>query len=286
MTKTALAHARTVLITGATGGVGRALAAALGERGWTVFAAGRDESKARRTVEELRRADPAGRFEPVWGDLSRPHETRALAAQLLDRTDRLDALVNNAAVNSFERTETAEGFELQFAANCLAPFLLTRALAPALAGSGGGRVVNVASEIYEQVKALEPEDLPAGADFAPMTTYARTKLGLVWLTQAFARRLAAADVTVNAAHPGFVASGMTRDASGLWRAVFLLTKPFQKSPAKGAATPLHLVESDDVAGVTGAFFSRCARRDLTLLGSDQERGERLFALCQSLTGEP
>lgn len=272
---------RTALVTGATGGVGHALAAALGRHGWTVLVAGRDEAKARQAVETLRRADPAARFEAIWGDLSRPDETRALAAQVLERSDRLDALVNNAAVNLFERRETPEGFELQFAANCLGPFVLTRALAPALVG---GRVVNVASELYEQVKALEPEDLPNPPRFAAMTTYAGTKLGLVWLTRAFARRLAADGVTVNAAHPGFVASGMTRESSGPWRLLFLLSKPFQKSPADGAATPLHLVESTEVATVTGGFFSRRRQRDLTPLGGDDARGERFFALCERLAG--
>lgn len=284
MTEAAPDRPRTVLVTGATGGVGRALAAALGKRGWTVFAAGRGEEKARRAVEELRRADPAGRFEPVWGDLSRPGETRALAAQLLERSDRLDALVNNAALTRFDRSDTPDGYELHFAANCLGPFVLTQALIPALAASGAGRVVNVASELYEQVKALEPEDLPTGTDFSPMTTYARTKLGLIWLTQAFARRLVAGRVTVNAAHPGFVASGMTRDANGLWRLLFLVSRPFQKNPAKGAATPLHLVQSDSIATVTGAFFSNCARRELTPLGSDHARSERFFELCESLAG--
>jgi len=244
------------LVTGATGGIGLATATALaGLPGATVLVHGRSPRKAAAAAAQV-----GG--EPVMADLSSLDEVRRLADDVLARYDRIDVLVNNAGV-IFDRPE------IVFTVNHLAPFLLTNLLREHLTS----RVVTVSSSVHQQVKAIDWDNLG---------TYAATKLCNVLLTRSLAKRLAG--VAVNAAHPGFVNTGLGRGASGSWKVFLALARPFMTSPAKGARTPIYVASDPAVAGVTGRYFANCKPVEPSPVARDDAVAERLWTLSERLTG--
>jgi retinol dehydrogenase 12 len=187
---------------------------------------------------------------------------RRLAEAVVARYDRIDVLVNNAGV-IFERPE------IVFTVNHLAPFLLTNLLR----GHVTGRVVTVSSSVHTQVKTVDWDNLG---------TYPATKLCNILFTRALAKRLDG--VTANAAHPGFVNSGLGRGASGSWKLFLALARPFMTSPAKGARTPIYVASDPAVEGVTGQFFVKCRPVEPSPVASDDDVAERLWTLSERLTG--
>lgn len=241
---------RTALVTGATDGIGRATARALGELGWRVLAHGRDEAKARHAAAELGERVPKGAFEPVWGDLARMREVVALAERALALAPALDVLLNNAGVIEDRRVLTEDGFERTMAVNHYAPFLLTHRLLPALRAAAAGRIVTVASMVHSSGR-ITPGDLTFATGFSGFAAYAASKLANVLFTAALARRLEGSGVTANCCHPGVIATKLLRRGWGMGGA----------SVESGARTPVYLATSPDVAQVSGGYFDN--RRPVT-----------------------
>ena len=249
---------RTVLVTGATSGVGRELALALGRLGARVLLHGRDRDRGEAVENRLA---ASGSPDPQFfqADFLSLDEIRELAEDVSDEAPRLDVLVNNAGAHFQTGGLTAEGVERTFAVNHLAPFLLTNSLLPSLAE--GGRIVTVASEAHRNGE-LNFTDLQTTANYDAFAAYGRSKLANILFTFELARRLD--DRTANCFHPGLV------PGSDLWRnsplsirtimAVLeavppVLTGGLTRSPAQGAETGVYLAASPDVAHVTGEYFS-------------------------------
>jgi retinol dehydrogenase-12 len=246
------------LVTGATGGIGFATAQALARRpDATVLVHGRSAERTAAVAAQL-----GG--EPFVADLSSLDEVRRLAGDVLTRYERIDVLVNNAGV-IFAPPETV------FTVNHLAPFLLTNLLGEHVTG----RVVTVSSTVHAQVKTIDWDNLG---------TYAATKLCNILFTRELARRRPG--VSVNAAHPGFVNTGLGRGASGSWKAFLALARPFMTSAAKGARTPIYVAGDPAVAGVTGQFFAKCKPVEPSPLARDDAAAAKLWALSERLTGVP
>jgi NAD(P)-dependent dehydrogenase (short-subunit alcohol dehydrogenase family) len=237
----------TVLITGATSGLGRHLAERLAAAGWTVYVHGRDAERASSVAAAL--ANGAGPEHPVpfVADLASLHEVRRLAGDVLEQVTRLDVLVNNAGVgfgppNQDNRQVSWDGHELRLAVNYLAPVALTRQLLPLLRASAPARIVNVGSLGQEP---LDLDDVEFERGYRGVDAYRRSKLALAAWTFDLADELRGTGVTVNCLHPAtFMATGMVAEAG---------IDPASSVEDGGRAT-LRLVTDPELAEVTGEFF--------------------------------
>lgn len=193
----------TVVVTGATSGIGLATALELARKGADLILLGRDSGRLEAAVDRVKAAHGPGTVAGMLCDLGRLAEVRALAGELLSRCSRLHALVNNAGQSSFQRRVTADGFEQTFAVNHLAPYLLTRLLLDRLRESAPSRIVNVASEGHRRGD-LDFSDLQLEHGYTMMRAYGRSKLCNILFTRELARRLIGSGVTANCLHPGAV----------------------------------------------------------------------------------
>ncbi|WP_396612990.1 SDR family oxidoreductase [Haloferax sp. S1W] len=275
----------TVLVTGATSGVGRETALALGRLGATVLVHGRDHDAGRRVTTEIDESGGESIF--FSADLTEMERVTLLADEIRNRTDSLDALVNNAGAHFSEGQLTSDGVEKTFAVNHLAPFVLTHSLRDLLPDDG--RVVTVASEVHRRADGTF--DVTEIDDYDGLDAYARSKLANILCTSELARRLDGP--TANCCHPGFVPStrlwrnGSLRVQIGvgiLARLPRLLTRGFVDTPATGATTSVYLAASPEVADVTGAYFSECDRVAPSSTARDDRLTEEVWELSEELSG--
>lgn len=274
---------RTYLVTGATGGIGEQIVGGLAARGAEVLAVARTEESGDAAVGRVRDRVPGGRVELLVADLADLGQVRLLAERALARRERLDALVLNAGVARPRRELTADGFEVDFATNHLSAFLLTALLGDLLRRSAPARVVTVASSAHRHVRELDLDALPDGRDFHHMRTYAATKLLNVLFTTELSRRFAGSGVTANAADPGFARTALGRDAPRAFGLFLAATRPLRLSPARAAATPLHLATVPDTAGVSGGYYAKCRPAAPSPLAQDPGAAQRLWDLSTTLT---
>jgi NAD(P)-dependent dehydrogenase (short-subunit alcohol dehydrogenase family) len=238
----------TVVVTGATGGIGRASAECMARLGATVVVVGRDPEKVTATLSAIRAA--GGNVAGETADLALMADVKALAGRLLARFSDIDVLVNNVGVLLPERTVTGEGLEATFATNLLGQFVLTGLLIPRLVESAPSRIVNVSSGGMYAVRISSDLESERG-DYDGRTAYARTKRGQVILTEIWAERLKELGVVVHAMHPGWVDTPGVRSGIPLFRAV---TRPFLRDADQGADTIVWLAASEEAGAATGLFW--------------------------------
>jgi NAD(P)-dependent dehydrogenase (short-subunit alcohol dehydrogenase family) len=242
---------RTVVVTGATSGLGLAASRSLAERGARVVLVGRNPDKAERARQDVIAASGNENVTVQLADLGLMSEVRKLAAKLLESEPAIHVLVNNAAILPAERELTAEGLEQTFATNLLSPYLLTELLLPRLRESAPARIVNVLSGgMY--LSGIEPQDLEyARGDFDGSRAYARAKRALMILTEQWAGELEESGVVVNAMHPGWADTpGVEGSLPGFYR----LMRPLLRSPEQGADTISWLASAAEAAGTSGLFY--------------------------------
>lgn len=242
---------RTVVVTGATSGLGLAASRSLAERGARVVLVGRNPDKAERARQDVIAASGSENVTVQLADLGLMSEVRKLAARLLESEPAIHVLVNNAAILPAERELTAEGLEQTFATNLLSPYLLTELLLPRLRESAPARIVNVLSGgMY--LSGIEPQDLEyARGDFDGSRAYARAKRALMILTEQWAGELEESGVVVNAMHPGWADTpGVEGSLPGFYR----LMRPLLRSPEQGADTISWLASAAEAAGTSGLFY--------------------------------
>jgi NAD(P)-dependent dehydrogenase (short-subunit alcohol dehydrogenase family) len=281
------------LITGATSGIGQATAMALAKKGmtrqktagYTVIVAGRDEERCQKTVARIQRETGNFHVDYLLADLSVQDQVRQLAADFKARYERLDVLVNNAGAIFLRRQVSADGIEMNFALNHLAYFLLTNLLLDTLKASAPARVVNVASNSHRH-KHLDFDNLELKRGYNPMRAYGRSKLCNLYFTYELARRLEGTIVTVNAMHPGFVATNMGTN-NGRWVKLFLpLIHLSSLTPEEGASTAVYLASSPDVEGVTGKYFVRERGVASDPVSYDEFAASRLWEVSEEMTAPP
>lgn len=275
-------HRSICLVTGATSGIGEAIATRLAARGTHVLAVARNTTRGQAAVDRMRKRVPDACIDLLTADLAVMGQVRTLAEHVKATYERLDVLVLCAGVARPRRELTADGFEVDFAVNHLSPFLLTRLLSDQLRASAPARVVTVSSSAHQHVKELELDALVTGDHFHHLRTYSATKLLTLLFTGEVARRLAGSGVTANAADPGFVRTDLGRDATRAFGTFLKIVRPFQLSPEKGAATPVHLATSPDVIGTSGAYFTKCRPATPSALAQDQAIAHRLWVLSTDL----
>lgn len=271
------------MVTGATAGIGKATALGLARRGATVIVTGRAEGKAAQVVETIRQETGNPRVAALIADFSALEQVGALAATFKQRYDRLDVLVNNAGVVTRERQHSADGFELMFAVNYLAPFLLTNLLQDTLRESVPARIVNVTSMGYKKGQ-INFDDLQSEQDFNHRQAYYQTRLAMVLFTLALARRLEGSGVTANCLHPGIVKTTLSHHYMG--NPVFRFFEQFiAVTPEQGADPSIFLATSPDVEGVTGRYFHKMEAEPLADAARSQGVQERLWEMSERLIAE-
>ncbi|MGD8496154.1 MAG: SDR family oxidoreductase [Gemmatimonadales bacterium] len=264
-------------MTGANAGIGKEITAGLAARGARVLMVCRHRGRGDAALYELRERIPGADLELVLADLSRLSSVRALVGEVERRTDRLDVLVSNAGVFHARRRVTGDGFEETFAVNHLAPFVLTRGLLGLLRRSAPARVVVVASAAHYR-GTIAFDDLQLERNYGGWRAYCQSKLANVLFAAELARRLPAADVTVNSVHPGTVATKLLlRGIVPKW-----LARPFTRTPEQGARTPLYVAAEPELAGVTGRYFDDRRPKQPSSEAQDEDVAARLWAASEVL----
>ncbi len=272
------------VVTGATSGIGEAAARELARMGAHVVIAGRDPVRCESTVESLRAATRNAAVDSIVADLTSLAEVHRLATELRARYPRIDVLANNAGAYFAKRVETPDGFERTWALNVLAPFLVTHLLLDRLKDSAPARVINTSSAAHERAR-MSPDDLDGRPGRAGFRAYGRSKLALNLLTYEFARRVDPAQVTINAFHPGFVASHFGWNNGTVYRgAIRLLSRGFGLTSEEGADTLVYLASAPEVAGTTGRYFHERRAVPSSPLSYDRALAERLWDVCARETG--
>lgn len=248
---------RIAVVTGGTSGIGKEIARGLARAGFLVGIVCRNEMRAAATVEELTRDVPGARVETFLADLSVQVDVRRVAASLEERFDRLDVLVNNAAVHLLRAEVSADGYDRMIATNHLGPFLLTNLLLGLLEKGAPSRVVVVASEAHRHSGRLDAERFAEPGSYGAAKAhrvYARSKLLNILFAQELARRMEGSGVAVNAVCPGLVATELGRDVRGSERIGSLLSRtPLLRTPEQGARIALRLALDDGFG--SGGFHS-------------------------------
>ncbi|MFP4210908.1 MAG: SDR family NAD(P)-dependent oxidoreductase [Alkalispirochaeta sp.] len=268
-------EAKVILITGSTDGIGRACALESARRGHTVLVHGRNEERIARVQREIAEAtgvEPRG----FRADLASLQEVHALADRLKDELPRLDVLINNAGVISRSRRISHDGYELTFAVNHLAPFLLTRALLPLLHRGTAPRVVTVSSMVHRGAR-IDFDDLMMESGYDGFRAYEQSKLANVLFTTELARR-EAGRITAVCCHPGVINTKVLHEyfAGGA-------------ATSEGARNVLAPALDPAYAHLTGAYFSGGKPEEPDPTGTDPETARRLWEVSSELcrpAGEP
>lgn len=282
---------KTLLITGATSGIGRAASHQLACHHVRLVITGRDPARTADTVAQIRAQSGNPDVHWLLADLSELQQVCRLAQEFLERFERLDVLVNNAGTVSLRRHLTIDGLERTWAVNYFQAFLLTALLEERLITTGrqheGARIVNVSS-FFHRMARLRRDWYVERGPFIGWNTYARTKLADLYATYELAHRLKqrgipASVLSVNAVDPGLVATGMGKRSGRLLRAVFHVVDLFAMHPEKGAAGLVHLALAPEAAGISGAYFEGVMRARSSKISHDSSIARSLWEASERVT---
>ena len=272
---------KTALVTGATGGIGKVTARELARQGYRVLLTSRDPARGQKVLEEIKSETKNDAPQLFLGDLSSMSDVRRIALEVRAQHPTLDVLVNNAGGLFNERQTTVDGFEMTFAFNHLAYFLLTNLLLPSLEAAEDARIVSVSSD-GNRFGSMRWNDLQYEKRYSGWFAYGQSKLMNVLFANALARRLQGTSVTSNSLHPGVVNTGFGKTTTGLNRLVARLSNLFSVTPEKGAETSIYLATSPEVEGVTGQYFAAKKVARANRAAYDEGAQERLWRLSETL----
>src|SRR6202022_1270538 len=284
MTDTPVMVGKTVLVTGGTGGIGKATAIGLARLGARVGITGRDIARAEAAAAEIRAATSNAAVDAFAADLSSQTEVRRLAGEVLDLYPRLDVLVNNVGGFWAHRRVTADGLEHTFALNHLAPFLLTSLLLDRLTASAPARIITVSSAAHASGR-IDFVDLQGVRNYSGQRAYSQSKLANVMFTYELARRLEGTGVTATVLHPGVVRTSFGAEDQAAHMAVIIrVARLVMKTPAQGAGTPIYLASSPVVEGITGRYYADRKPKTSSKASYDTTAAARLWQASADLAG--
>jgi len=263
---------KTVLVTGATDGIGFETAKQLAEKGARVLLHGRSKEKGIQALKAITQSTCNGNVSLYLADFSSFEDIQRMADEIRRENDALHVLVNNAGNFFKERTLNVQGIEMTFAVNHLAPFLLTNLLMDMMRASTPARVVMVASSTHKMIKEMDFDDLQGEKGYDPFKAYALSKLGNILFAQALSERLAGSGVTVNSLHPGVVATSLQKksyDLEGI-------------SAEEGAATSVMLANSLQAVEISGKYFQNSQERPPSELAMDKDLQSRFWRVSEEL----
>jgi NAD(P)-dependent dehydrogenase (short-subunit alcohol dehydrogenase family) len=232
-----------ILITGSTDGIGKQTAIELAKMGGTVLVHGRDEKKGQAVIDEIKGETKNAKLNLFISDFSSLNQVRNLAEEVKAKYDKLDVLINNAGVYLKERLHSVDGFEMTFAVNYLAHFLLTNLLLTAIKKVESARIINVSSMAHSS--NIDFEDLQSEKNYSGYSTYALSKLANILFSFKLAEDLIETGVTVNCLHPGVINTKLLREGFG----------SMGRGVKSGAKVPVYLATSSKLDNVTGKFYS-------------------------------
>lgn len=247
---------KNIIITGGSNGIGYETALALAEMGASMWIVGRNESRLIQSVKNIMDSTGNQHVDYFVTDLSSLHSINDLSGRIKTKLDHLDVLVNNAGALFVKRHTSVDGLEMTFALNHLNYFYLSNLLLDLMKQTGKARIVNVSSAAHFSGN-VGFDDLQSEKGYNPMVVYGTSKLMNLLFTYELVRHLNGDGITVNALHPGFVASNFGRSNGGLLDPLFKVFQLGAINPRQGAKTSVYLASSDDVEGVTGKYFYQC-----------------------------
>ena len=278
---------RTVLITGASSGLGYEAALKLARLGANVVMVARDAQRGETALAAVKAVARPASVSLLRCDMASLAAVRALAKDVAARNDRLHVLVNNAGSVKMARETTPDGLEWTFAANYLGHFLLTNLLLDLLRRGAPSRIVSVSSVGHRQ-GTIDFDNLQfEHGGYKIMGAYGRSKLAQILFTRELARRLQGSGVTVNALHPGAVATGIWTRETLPWYArapIALAKRLFMSTPSEGADRILYLATSPDVEGATGGYYEKDRLVQPSPAARDEELTVRLWNESMRLAG--
>jgi NAD(P)-dependent dehydrogenase (short-subunit alcohol dehydrogenase family) len=266
----------TVLVTGSTDGLGKAVAIELARQGATVLVHARHRDRAEQALSEIRAESGSDRLREYVADFVSLSQVHAFAELVAGEQEKLDMLVNNAGIGTYgpgdDRVLSTDGYERRFAVNYLAPFLLSQMLEPLLVRSAPARIVNVASLGQD---AIDFDDVMLEHGYSGTRAYGQSKLALIMLTFDQAARLSEHEVTANCLHPGtFMPTKMVLEAG----------RTPHDSLATGIESTMRLIADPALDGVTGKFFDRMEEARVDEQAYDEDARRRLRELSEELVG--
>jgi NAD(P)-dependent dehydrogenase (short-subunit alcohol dehydrogenase family) len=275
---------KTIVITGASDGIGLESASQLAAEGHHLVLVGRNPGKLAAAVERLRQESPTTQVDSFVCDFAVLAEVRTLAQDLLAGYPRIDVLVNNAGTVYDKRTLTVDGYESTFAVNHLAPFLLTELLLDRIIASGSARIVTTAS-VGHYRGTMDFDDLGFERGYQIMRAYSRSKLANVLYTRSLTHRLAGTGVTANCLHPGAVATSIWDGAPAFAKPILAVAKRLlMVSPAEGGATLTYLATNAEVEGRSGGYYEKNKIKEPSELAQDGAVGRKLVEVSRGLVG--
>ena len=274
---------KTILITGATSGIGKATAISLAQLGATISLLVRNKKKAEVTKELIVAETGNKNIDIQLIDLADLASVRKAASELKIKYAKIDILINNAGGIFKERYASADGYELTFAINHLGHFLLTNLLLDNLRSSEKARIINVSSEA-QRSGHIEFNDLMAKEKYSSFKAYCQAKLANILFTKGLAKRLAGTSVTSYAVHPGVVRTGFGKEFGGVFKVLLLAMKPFMKSPRQGAKTTLHVATAENIETLNGLYFKDSKVKAPIPEAVDEQVADRLWKESEKLVG--
>lgn len=261
---------KTVLVTGSTDGIGKETARTLAVQGARVLIHGRSRERVNETIREIQSENLQAALEGYVADFSSLQAVKAFAEEVKTKEPALQVLINNAGTYALEFQVSQDGYELTFAVNHLAPFLLTLSLLPVLQHNSPARIITVVS-IGHTVRDFDISKIHAPTGYHAWTAYKISKLANILMTYELAERLDGSGVTANCLHPGAVDTKMLHNAFPDTHGI---------SIAEGAKSSIYLASADEVAAMSGAYFEDCKSVQSAPITYDKELRERLWKQCE------
>jgi retinol dehydrogenase 12 len=274
---------KTVVITGATSGIGEIAACQLAEQGARIVLIARDRARGAQVLQRLESIAPGRNHAAHYANLSRLTEMKRVAEAIAAGEPRIDVLINNAGAIFATRQVTGDALELTFATNHIAYFVVTNLLLERIKATAGARIVCTASDAHKRAK-LDFNDLTFEKGYTGYAMYGRSKLMNILFTRELARRLEGTGVTVNCLHPGFVNTRFGEASGGLMSLALKGAKKFALTPEDGAKTLVYLAASAEVAGVSGKYFHECKAVPPTAEAQNDADARRLWDVSAQLAG--
>ncbi len=277
---------KTILITGATNGIGKAAAIKFAESAKSIAFTYRNEELAEDLKNEMQKINPNLSINSFFCDFSVQGSIRECADKIKNDLKAIDLLINNAGVVNTEYSETIDGIENTFAVNHLGYFLFTNLLLDLVKKESESRIINVSSAAHHFVKGMQWDDINYKDDFKMgLKAYGQSKLGNILFTKQLAKKLQKDGITVNAIHPGGVNTSLgNQNNSPLGRVLKIILKPFFRSPLKGANTIIYLAEIDGLS-ITGAYWVDGRVAKTSHYSKNEAEAEKLWRLSEKLVNQ-
>lgn len=263
---------KTILVTGATDGIGKQTAFELARQGAKVLVHGRDKARGAKVLDEINRDNCNENLILYLADFSSFSDIKRMAEEIKREQNELHVLINNAGTFSKEKLLTKDGLEMTFAVNHLAPFLLTMLLLDLLKASAPARIVNVSSGAHRNITEVDFDNLQGEKSYDGFEAYSLSKLGNILFTNELAKHLEGSGVTVNSLHPGVISTKMQRASYNLDGA----------DVGEGAQTLVFLATSPEIEGVTGKYYSRMAEKPISDLAQDKALQDKFWKISEEL----